>query len=1112
MLTQFGSYRKKMAALVDAEFDGKEKVFYIAGKDAQTVADLVFRVPNEILPIEDYPKVQKLYDAKEKNLKYRFIQTEAGDGSVTWASGIPTQIPEDNVYYVDTTHGELANDKDHFPRYFELLITGNSYYLSREPIKTSKSGGLFRGQAGILSNDPAELARGVIGLSEVHRYQAEQDINLPPLKVQMINGDLRYNKKPVMIGHFEADGIVSAEKVMDLFLNGKLLQKKSLNIYPGTIGSHWVYQSEKDNKAGVVIVGLGRPEELTPRMLSNTIEKACLGYMTDQKKAAPKGYELSSLLIGSGYANLSLTDSLQAILEGVIRANKKMAIQYPADPIISELSFIELYEEKSNNAFSILDKIKQSTNLNFTLEYPLSTIDGKRSQLPIDDTRSWWNRFRVEVVEEKGKQFISINAATGKAGIEEQRIAYKPALIDEILQQEKHKEGVWDKTASQTAFELMIPSNLKISLRSQPNILWVLDKNMAQYPWELFQYDKEDGAPQCTKAGMIRQLTTNYSAKNINMVLSQTALVIGDPKLDGSDAYPLDGAAEEAKLVNDYLSDYGFSPDFSLRESPKEVMSYLFKEYKVIHIASHGVLKYGDDEETGILLSKNLVITPQTFALRTSTPELVFINCCHLGDVAPVYEEYTLNKYQLAANIGTQLIRNGVKAVVVAGWAVNDQAAKVFATVFYENMLKGESFGIAVRKAREKCYQDFPQHNTWGAYQCYGDPFYQLKTASTKSRSTKPYILEKEALIDLEILANKADSALSRTENIETQLKRVSNRISESKFKNSAILIEKEAAVYSQINLLEKALEKYKKLFKIEKANYSVKSLENYCNIKMKYLLQIGEYDADQIKEVRGKLESLIKFGPTAERLALLGSFHKRQVLLLKYMTAQNKKIVTMPIPTNKDVLKELTDTYKDASLLAFKDKDGNFEQPLTIEKALGIKVYWISQWLISERLLEEVLTREQVELVKLKEALTKDKEKLIKVQAALAKVKEELASRRKELKDILPTKVLAFLEQKLAKLAENNNDEKEFWDFIEVVNIRQCYLLYCNDPAIYAQEVAKIKAAYDLAWKRGGTMNNLESERTQMQFIIENLSKNSANETLVKQLEDLAQYFREKK
>ena len=68
----------------------------------------------------------------------------------------------------------------------------------------------------------------------------------------------------------------------------------------------------------------------------------------------------------------------------------------------------------------------------------------------------------------------------------------------------------------------------------------------------------------------------------------------------------------------------------------------------------------------------------------------------------------------------------GVRAVVAAGWAVDDDAAALFARTFYERMLSGVPFGRAVHQARAEVYRRFPRSNTWGAYQCYGDPDWKL--------------------------------------------------------------------------------------------------------------------------------------------------------------------------------------------------------------------------------------------------------------------------------------------------------------------------------------------------------------------------------------------------
>jgi len=67
-----------------------------------------------------------------------------------------------------------------------------------------------------------------------------------------------------------------------------------------------------------------------------------------------------------------------------------------------------------------------------------------------------------------------------------------------------------------------------------------------------------------------------------------------------------------------------------------------------------------------------------------------------------------------------------VRAVVAAGWAVDDRAAETFASVLYDGILRGAAFGDAVRNARVRTNQDHPHTNTWAAYQCYGNPGYRL--------------------------------------------------------------------------------------------------------------------------------------------------------------------------------------------------------------------------------------------------------------------------------------------------------------------------------------------------------------------------------------------------
>ena len=107
--------------------------------------------------------------------------------------------------------------------------------------------------------------------------------------------------------------------------------------------------------------------------------------------------------------------------------------------------------------------------------------------------------------------------------------------------------------------------------------------------------------------------------------------------------------------------------------------------------------------------------------MRT-VPELVFVNCCHLGARRRRQLLNTYDRAEFASGVAGALIEIGVRCVVAAGWAVDDDAARVFAEAFYGSLLRGNRFIDAVGEARKAAYRHSPNQNTWAAYQCYGDP------------------------------------------------------------------------------------------------------------------------------------------------------------------------------------------------------------------------------------------------------------------------------------------------------------------------------------------------------------------------------------------------------
>src|SRR5204863_5221743 len=103
------------------------------------------------------------------------------------------------------------------------------------------------------------------------------------------------------------------------------------------------------------------------------------------------------------------------------------------------------------------------------------------------------------------------------------------------------------------------------------------------------------------------------------------------------------------------------------------------KPWRVVHIAGHG-MPGGNGNSGGVVLSNGTFLGPNEISNMRTVPELVFVNCCHLG--AADADQLLKTKYdraEFASGVAGALIAIGVRCVIAAGWAVDDEAASVFA-------------------------------------------------------------------------------------------------------------------------------------------------------------------------------------------------------------------------------------------------------------------------------------------------------------------------------------------------------------------------------------------------------------------------------------------------
>jgi tetratricopeptide (TPR) repeat protein len=509
------------------------------------------------------------------------------------------------------------------------------------------------------------------------------------------------------------------------------------------------------------------------------------------------------------------------------------------------------------------------------------------------------------------------------------------SLVDGFVQQAIETTGS-DARLGHTLFELLVPNDFKPYAPDRQKLALMLNADAAAIPWELM-HDGFDRAaePLSVSGGMIRQLLDSDGRQTILRAPDNTALVIGNP-LVGDERFPsLAGAVQEAATVAGLLDDGGYQVQMLLEDAatPTAVLTAIHeKPWRILHLAAHGVFEFRPDEGkpsvSGLVLDDGMFFTAAEADQLRYVPELVFINCCHLGQTrgdAPPKVEF----HKLAANLATQFIRMGARAVVAAGWAVDDAAAKTFATTFYRGVLQGELFGDAVLQARKDTFDRHGQTNTWGAYQCYGDVSFSLRAASRKA-SVDAFVSRTELCVWLEgVIRGRAQGEAARV--LLTELVARTNAVP-AQWKESAELCALMAAAFAELGEYERAIEYYDAVLTAENACAPVRALEQLANYRVRWSEQLAKDRAEQALEQLTLAESLLKnlldIGATAERWSLLAGVMKRRALFAS------------DVITRRDALREMSRAYANAFAVSTRDGAGD-TYPLTNHIAAEVVLSW---------------------------------------------------------------------------------------------------------------------------------------------------------------------------
>ena len=509
-----------------------------------------------------------------------------------------------------------------------------------------------------------------------------------------------------------------------------------------------------------------------------------------------------------------------------------------------------------------------------------------------------------------------------------------------------------DGAVNVALLELLLPNELKRELATIENLVLVVDDHTATIPWEaLADRTSVSGVePLVKRMGLVRQLQMQERHERAGPAIRPPGVRHRRPArrwgVQPARRRPPRGdrgrhpahRGRPARRRHDLRT-----PTPTTTPAPPAAMvgRLLADDYQILHIAAHGwfepARRHRPDAPAwgGVVIGPDQYLTAVEIGQMRRPPDLVFLNCCHLasvdgrldGAVRPTRADMAfqvLHRPQLAASLSRTLMAMGVRAVVAAGWAVDDRAAAEFAKVFYDRLLDGESFGPAVRDARIAGHDsDRGSSNTWAAYQCYGDPGFRIRAPQPMPSTSSRPVSASELVRALDALAVTAgDSGADRT-TIGEQVRALED-LATSPWDRRGDVWTALGNAYGECGQLVDAVRAYRSALTCDDTNAAARTgvplqaVEQLANLEIRLAATLESSPPPDPSDVerlatngspptpnelrtlaKTRIEALLALGRTAERLAISAGFWKRIAASTRGRTRAAAP-ATPPAPTSR--------------------------------------------------------------------------------------------------------------------------------------------------------------------------------------------------------------------
>jgi hypothetical protein len=596
----------------------------------------------------------------------------------------------------------------------------------------------------------------------------------------------------------------------------------------------------------------------------------------------------------------------------------------PRWPRVDQLKIIELYLDRANEAWNALQALAASAPALYTISPTIAQGTGALRR-PADGgyrgaDYDFISALVVRTDDDTDEIGYTINSKRARNEVRPQPMQVR--LISNLVKTASDNTNT-DTQIGRTLFTLLVPADLESFLGGSTETVLELDDGTSAIPWEILESptSSDRHKPWSIRTKLLRKLRTATPTIAVNSATADDGiLVIGDPACDRS-VYPrLMSARREAMEVADCLTKVtsessdrpksalarvtsvisGPNPGDPEPDATTVINAAFRKSWRIIHVAGHGEPPIADGKRIdtrGVVLSGGSFLGAQEIAALRVKPELVFVNCCHLATDDPnrQFKPTNYDRAQFASGVAHALIQGGVRCVVAAGWAVDDDAASVFAKAFYTALLAGARFIDAVAAAREKAYAW--GGNTWAAYQCYGDPDWQFRPATGDAQSPTPWLgqeLSSIASAQSLLLALEQVAVQSEYQGKPADVQAARLRYLEAMFGqylDRGDVAEAFGNAWSKSGRFAESIAWYERARRAQDGRASLVAVEQLANARIRQAWNNIKDDPapsataigqarDAMKEARDLLDTLLALAPTYERESIYGTGFKRLAML----------------------------------------------------------------------------------------------------------------------------------------------------------------------------------------------------------------------------------------